>query len=105
MIDFPFLSFPISYINMAFLKVIAVVAEDLSRPRGSWKISTFFAGLRIKKKSRAFGSKIHATDENVNDMSVKWGRIMNMKKLRDEKSLLKNFTVIKKETKQAFYYA
>ena len=98
MIDFPFLSFPISYINMAFLKVIAVVAEDLSRPRGSWKIS-------IKKKSRAFGSKIHATDENVNDMSVKWGRIMNMKKLRDEKSLLKNFTVIKKETKQAFYYA
>ena len=29
MIDFPFLSFSISYINMVFLKVIS---EDLSRP-------------------------------------------------------------------------
>ena len=35
MIDFPFLSFSISYINMAFLKVIFTFPEDLSRPRAS----------------------------------------------------------------------
>ena len=67
MIDFPFLSFSISYINMVFLKVIS---EDLSRPLEKL-LAQSTRLLEYQKKSRAFGSKIHATDENVNDMSAK----------------------------------